>query len=192
MASSNVPTWLQGSQKPGIPKGYGMYNLPTMGGGQEDIYNMLKGQFQGGGGDVYNKLLSMAQGQPGAFEQMEAPALAQFQQQIAPGIAQRYAGSGIGASSGMQNSLAGAGGNLAQNLQSQRMGLMQQSMHDVMGLGNMLLGTPTQQFGLYQKENIFRDLMQLLGGASSQALGIWGGSKLAGLGTPTKQSGLGE
>ena len=133
------------SMKP--PKGYEQYSLPTMGGGQEDIYNMLKGQFQNGGGDVFQKLFGMARGDQGTFDQLEAPALRQFQQQIAPGIAQRYAGTGIGSSSGMQNSLANAGSNLAENLQGQRMNLMQQSMHDVLHLGNTLLGQPTQQFG---------------------------------------------
>lgn len=169
------------SAVPKVPKGFGMYSLPTMGGGQADIYNMLKGQFQGGAGDVYQNLLSMAKGDQGMFEQLEAPAMRQFQQQIAPGIASRYAGSGISGSSGMQNALASAGGNLAQDLQAQRMGLMRQSMQDVLHLGNTLLGTPTQQFGLYQKENMLRDLMQMLGGAGSQAAGIFGGSKLAGM-----------
>lgn len=169
------------SAVPKLPKGFGIYSLPTMGGGQADIYNMLKGQFQGGAGDIYQNLLSMAKGDQGMFDKLEAPALRQFQQQIAPGIASRYAGSGISGSSGMQNALASAGGNLAENLQSQRMNLMQQSMHDVMNLGHTLLGTQTQQFGLVQKQDLLRELMQMLGGAGSQAAGIFGGSKLAGL-----------
>lgn len=164
-----------------IPKGYDLYSLPTMGGGQKDIYNLLKGQFQGGAGDVYQKLFGMARGDAGTFDQMEAPALRQFQQTIAPGIASRYAGSGIGASSGMQNSIANAGANLAENLQAQRTNLMRQSMQDVLGIGNTLLGTPTQQFGITQKENLLRDLMQLLGSAGGQLGSTYGALKLAGI-----------
>lgn len=164
-----------------------MYSLPTMGGGQKDIYEMLKGQFQGGAGDVYQKLFGLAQGSPGAFEQLEAPALRQFQQQIAPGIAQRYAGtrgqasSGMSASSGMQNSLAAAGANLAQDLQAQRTGIMERSMQNVLGLGNMLLGMPTQQFGLVQKQNTLNQLLNILGIAGGQFGGTYGGAKLAGI-----------
>lgn len=167
------------SMKP--PKGYGAYSLPTMGGGQADIYNLLKNQFQGGAGDIYQKLFGMARGDAGTFDQLEAPALRQFQEQIAPQIAQRYAGSGISGSSGLNNSLAGAGANLAENLQGQRLGLMQQSMHDVLHLGDLLLGTPTQQYGLYQKENQGRDWMQLLGSLGTQIGGGYLGSKLGGL-----------
>jgi hypothetical protein len=167
------------SATPKVPSGYGMYSLPTMGGGQKDIYEMLKSQFMQGGGDIYQRLFGMAKGDQDLFNQLEAPAIRQFQQQIAPGIAQRYAGSGIGSSSGMQNALAGAAGNLAENLQGQRMGLMQQSMHDVLHLGDMLLGSPTQQFGLVQKQNLMNQLMQLLGAGVSQAGGIYGGVKLA-------------
>lgn len=166
---------------PKIPKGFSMYSLPTMGGGQKDIYEMLKGQFQGGAGDVYQKLFGLASGNEGMFEQLEAPALRQFQQQIAPGIAQRYAGGGIGASSGMQNSLASAGANLAQDLQAQRTGIMERSMQNVLGLGNMLLGMPTQQFGLVQKQNTLNQLLNILGIAGGQFGGTYGGAKLAGI-----------
>jgi len=158
-----------------------MYSIPTMGGGQADIYNMISNQFKSGGGDVFNQLFGLARGDSDLFSKLEAPALRQFQQQIAPGIASRYAGSGIGASSGMQNSIAGAGANLAENLQAQRMGLMERSMQNVLGLGERLLGTPTQQFGLVQKENMLRQLMQLLGMGASQMGGIYGGTKLAGI-----------
>src|ERR1044071_6394499 len=164
-----------------IPKGYSQYSLPTMGADQKHVYDMLRSQFQAGAGDVYQKLFGLAGGKSDMFEQLEAPALRQFQQQIAPGIAARSSGSGISNSSGMQNAIAGAGANLAENLQAQRMGLMERSMQNVLGLGDRLLGTQTQQFGLVQKENILRDIMQLLGSAGSQIGGIYGGTKLAGL-----------
>ena len=175
--------------RPKVPKGFDMYSLPTMGGGQKDIYDLISSHFKSGAGDIFQKLFGLAKGDEGTFAQMEAPALRQFQQQIAPGIAQRYSGTGIGASSGMQNSLANAGANLAENLQAQRSGLMERSMQNVLGLGERLLGTQTQQFGLVQKENMLRDLMKILGMAGGQAAGIWGGSKLAGLGGGVRRRG---
>lgn len=124
--------------------GYEALQFPTRGGRAADIYSSM-------GGDLYNRLLSMSHGSPEMFQNLEAPAMAQFHQQIAPQIAQRYAGSGIGASSGMQNSLAGAGANLALGLQGQRNALMQQSMQDVLNLGNLLLSRPDVE-NVYQKE----------------------------------------
>lgn len=154
---------------PGTPKGYNQYSLPTMGGGQEDLYNMVKGQFSSGFGDVFQNMLGMAQGKPEAFAPQEKQAMNFFNQQLAPGIAQRYAGSGIGSSSGMQNALAGAAGNLTTSLQAQRQQMMQQSIHDVLGLGNTLLGMPTQQFGLTM--NPWYQFMQNLGHGVGEGLG---------------------
>jgi len=164
-----------------IPSGYRQYSLPTMGGGQQEIYNLIKGQVGSAFPDVFQSLLGTAKGNIPHFEAQEKYAQDLFNQQIAPQIANRYAGSGIGASSGMQNAIAGAGSNLAAQLQAQRTGLMQQSMRDVLGIGEHLLGMPTQQFGLVQKENPWRDLLQVLGGGLGQLGGTLGGIKLAGI-----------
>lgn len=160
-----------------IPSGYKQYSLPTMGGGQSDLYNMFKGQISGGFPDVFQSLLGMAKGSPEAFAPLENQAMNLFQQKLAPGIASRYAGSGIGASSGMQNALAGAAGNLTTDLQAQRANLMQQSMRDVLGIGEHLLGMPTQQFGLVQKENLMKDFLKMLG----MGVGVGGGALLGGI-----------
>lgn len=156
----------------GIPTGYNMYSLPTMGPGQKDIYEMIKGQFSQGAGGAYQNLFGMASGRPEAFAAQEKQAQDFFNQQLAPGIAQRYAGSGIGSSSGMQNALAGAAGNLTTNLQAQRNQMMQQSIHDVLGLGNMLLGTPTEQFGL--QKSPWASILESLGGGIGTGLGSLG------------------
>lgn len=163
-----------------IPSGYNMYSLPTMGGGQKDIYDMIKGQVQGGYPDVFKNLLATARGDIPHFQEQEQYAQNMFNQQIAPGIANRYAGSGIGASSGMQNAIAGAGANLSSQLASQRSGLMQQAMHDVLGIGHNLLGMPTQEFGL--QKSPWASILESLGGGIGTGLGtlgsLWGGSKL--------------
>ncbi len=125
-----------------MPKGFEMLQFPTRGGQSADIYKQLAGGLSGGLPDILKNLIGMASGKSDAFAPQEKQAMDFFNQQLAPGIAQRYAGSGIGASSGMQNAIAGAAGNLTTNLQAQRNKLMQQSMHDVLNLGNLLLGKP--------------------------------------------------
>lgn len=150
-----------------IPRGYEMYSLPGMGGGQKELYDMLKGQFQQGGGDILKNLFSNARGDVQGFEGQEKYGMDLFNQKIAPGIANRYAGSGIGSSSGMQNALAGAGGNLASELHSKRSDLMQKSIQDVLGLGERLLGMPTEHFGLSKQSEgpNFTELFSQAGGA---------------------------
>lgn len=145
------------------PKGFSQYSLPAMGPGQTDIYGLLKNNFMQGGGNALQNLLGMAGGDQSAFSQLEAPMMQKFQREILPGIANRYSGSGISSSSGMQNAMATAATDFGTNMQAQRMNMMQQSIRDVLGLGEHLLGTPTQQFGLVKKDNIVNQLMQLLG-----------------------------
>lgn len=164
-----------------VPKGYSMYSLPTMGGGQKELYDLFKGQVSGGIPDVFQNLLGMARGNEDIFSKLEAPLMNKFNREILPGIANRYAGSGISGSSGMQNALASAATDLGTNLQAQRASLMQQSMRDVLGLGEHLLGMPTQQYGLVQKQNILNDIMKMLGGVVGGVGGSLGGAALGGL-----------
>jgi hypothetical protein len=166
-----------------VPKGYSQYSLPTMGGEQKQIYDLFKGQLSGGLPQAFQQLFGMSQGNEDVFSKLEAPLLNKFNREILPGIANRYAGSGISGSSGLQNSLASAATDLGTNLQAQRAQMMQQSMRDVLGLGEHLLGMPTQQFGLAKKPPSF---WQSLGGILGQGLGTlggtYGGLKLAGIG----------
>lgn len=150
---------------PKAPQGYEMLQFPTRGGRSADIYNQLSG-------DVFQKLLGQAQGSPGAFAPQEQQAMDFYQRQLAPQIAQRYAGSGISGSSGMQNALASGARDVTTNLHAQRNQLMQQSMHDVLNLGNILLQNP-------DVENYYAQNQGMGGGGGSS---IW--DKLLGIGLP--------
>lgn len=134
-----------------IPQGYDTFNYETMGGGQKQLYDYLQSMMMNQGGKGMQNLFGMAGGDQDLYSQLEAPAMRQFQQQIAPGIANRYTGSGLKGSSGFENSLANAGSNLAENLQSQRMGYQQHAMDRVMELMERLTGMSTNQAGLVQK-----------------------------------------
>jgi hypothetical protein len=109
----------------------------------------------------------LAGGDQSAFEQMEAPALRQFQG-LQGQLASRFSGMGTGArrSSGFQNTANQAASAFAQQLQSNRLGLQQGAISQLHDLVNRLLGQrPYDQF-LVEK----------------QKGGGWGGPIGAGLG----------
>lgn len=115
----------------------------------------------------------LASGQPEAFEQMEAPALRQFNA-LQGNIASRFSGMGSGArnSSGFQNTLSSASSNFAQDLASRRQELQRQALMDLMGISESLLNQrPYEQFLVPKKKSFFESI---LGGASS-GLGTLGG-----------------
>lgn len=73
---------------------------------------------------------------PGFFQQMEAPAMRQFQEQITPQIANRFAGMGSGGSlgsTGFRNVMAREGQNLASNLAAMRGQMQMQSIPQLLG-----------------------------------------------------------
>jgi hypothetical protein len=126
------------------PKGFNMQQFATRGGQSASTYSMLS-QF-------FPELLQQAKGAPGAFDAQEGQAKDFFNQQLAPGIAQRYAGSGIGSSSGMQNSLTAGARGLTNDLYAQRQSLMNSSMQNVLGLGQLLLQNPDVENYYSQKQ----------------------------------------
>jgi hypothetical protein len=108
----------------------------------------------------------LAAGQPEAFEQVEGPALRQFNA-LQGNIASRFSGMGTGArrSSGFQNTMNAASSNFAQDLSSRRQELQRQALLDLMGISEQLLNQrPSEQFITPKKKSF---LQSLLGGASS-------------------------
>lgn len=113
-------------------------------------------------------LSRLASGDQGFFNEMEAPALRQFNQ-LQGNLASRYSGMGLGArrSSGFYNEATQGASNLAQDLQGRRQALQQQAIKELMGLGSDLLGQrPYEQYLLPKQEGF----MSRLGGALGPAL----------------------
>ena len=129
---------------PNIP-GYRVKEIPTMGPQQKSIYDILFGAVQPNLGPGISQLGQLARGAPGAFKDLEAPALRQFQQITAPRLAEAQTAGGRGLSSGYLNRLTQAGQDFAQNLQSQRLGLQQNALAQLLGLGQNLMNTQTSQ-----------------------------------------------
>jgi len=155
----------------GLPSGYSSYSLPTMGPQNKQIFDLFSKHFQEGGGDVFKNLLAMAQGKGDAFSQLEMPARRGLESELA-NIGMQFGLSGNQKSSGFQNAIAGAGSRFAEDLYGKRADLMQRSMNDVLNIGEKLLSTPTQQFGLVAPGQGGMDWKSLLGPAGEAAGGI--------------------
>lgn len=135
---------------------------------QMQLFQSLFGQV---GPDSF--LGKLAGGDQSQFEQLEAPALKQFQE-LQGGIASRFSGMGSGArrSSGFQNTMNQATSDFAGQLQSQRLGLQQQAIRDLMDMSNQLLGQRPYENSLIKKDPSFLQQMALgLGGGLSQGFG---------------------
>lgn len=153
---------------------------------QMNLFQQLFGQV---GPDSY--LSKLAGGDQSQFEQVEAPALRQFNQ-LQGGLASRFSGMGsMGArkSSGFQNASNSAASNFAEQLQGQRMGIQQQAIRDLMGMSESLLGQRPYETNFVPKQPkdkpFWQELMlSLAPGASSfgSMAGLGGifGSKIFG------------
>ena len=111
-------------------------------------------------------LSQLAGGSQEGFEELEAPALRQFQE-LTGQNASRFSGLGMGArgGSGFQNFQNQATQDFASGLHANRLNLRQQAIKDLMSMSNELLGQRPQQNSLVEKP-------QKQGGA----LGGWGGA----------------
>jgi hypothetical protein len=117
----------------------------------------------------------LAGGDEVAFEQMEAPAWRDLQGALG-GMASRFSGMGAGArnSSGFKNTMGQMGSNFAQDLQSKRVNLQRESLNDLMGMSQMLMGQRPYKTDLMEKPQSF--LEKLFGGifgAGANAFGGW-------------------
>lgn len=155
--------------------GYKYAQLPTMSPDQMNFFKSLLGQSQQGAGQGVDYLSKLAGGDQGMFEQMEAPAYSALQK-AGSQLGSQFSGMGMGGqqSSGFQNALAGASGELGQNLASQRMGLQQNAIAELLGLSKSLLGTNTFENTLFEqpkKPSFWQSLLGGLQGAASKFLG---------------------
>jgi|ERR1700755_16674 len=159
-----------------IPKGYNHGQLQQYTPEQMQLFQSLFSQVSP---DSY--LSKLAGGDQSTFQQMEAPAMRQFQE-LQGENASRFSGLGMGArrGSGFQNFQNQATSDFAQDLASKRQGLQRQALMDMMGISESLLNQrPYEQF-LTQKPKPF--WQQLLLGASDRGadLAVMGAKGLMG------------
>jgi len=122
----------------------------------------------------------LASGDPSMFDQVEAPAMKQFNA-LQGGLASRFSGAGTGArrSSGFDQASTTAAQDFAGQLQANRMGLQRQAMGDLHMMQQNLLGNrPYEQYILPQQQSGFQSalpgLAQGIGYAGAGILGLYG------------------
>jgi len=128
-----------------------MKALPTMSGGQQDLFQQLLSGLSGGnaGGGAMGSGMNFLQGILGGdTSKFEAPLMRQFNEQTVPGIAERFSGMGAGSqgSGAFGQQLGAAGAGLSENLGALRGGLQMQALSPLMEMLRMGVSTPTFQW----------------------------------------------
>lgn len=147
-----------------VPSGYKAGRMQNFTPEQMDLFQNMFSQV---GPDSFTARL--AGGDEALFNQLEKPALRQFSG-LQGNMASKFSGMGMGGrrSSGFQNEMGSQAANFAQQLQSQRLGLQQGAVKDLMGMSNELLNQRPYENFMVQKQ---------------QKQGFdWGGLAKAGLG----------
>ena len=155
------------------PKGYSQGRIQNFTPEQMQLFQQLLGGASGGIGSGLEHLSKLAGGDQSYFDQLEAPALRQFGA-VQGNLASRFSGMGSGArrSSGFGNTTSAAGQELSQSLQSQRMGLQNQAIKDLLGLGESLLGQRPYENTLMPKQlSGWQQFFNSIGGGLGQGLG---------------------
>ncbi len=95
----------------------------------------------------------LASGDQSMFNEIEAPALRQFQE-LQGQLGSRFSGMGMGSqkSSGFQNTMGQMGSDFAMQLQAQRQQLQRQAIQDLMGNASTLLGQSPYERFLIEKQ----------------------------------------
>ena len=167
---------------------------PTLTPQQQELMAQLSQGLGGQGGLQQQGLGALGQQLEGSqqfLEQLQAPALRQFQEQTIPGIAERFSGLGAQSSSAFTQALGGAGAGLTEQLASQRAGLgMQAQQSGLQGLMQLLGLSQQPQFATaFQpgQQGAFSGLLSGLGQGAGAALGAGApgaiGGALKGLGS---------
>lgn len=146
-----------GAQKVGKVGGYNQMQMPQF---TPDQMKLFQQMFSHVGPDSY--LSKLAGGDEETFNQMEAPAMRQFQG-LQGQLASRFSGAGgLGArrSSGFQNTMSQASSDFAQDLQSRRQQMQQSAIQQLMGLSSQLLGQrPYEQFMMKKEPSFLKQML---------------------------------
>lgn len=159
--------------------GYDVASLSRLSPEQQDLFSRLMGGSTAGAEAGLGQLSRLASGDEEQFKQLEAPAMRQFGQ-LQGQLGSRFSGFGGGAlsargGSGFQNAANSASVDLAERLQSNRMGLQQGAIQQLLGMSQSLLGRDTQEnYLIPPKQSAWQRLLAGLGGGLSQGAGAFG------------------
>ncbi len=161
--------------------GYNVVQTPRMSPEMMQMVQQLRGKVEPGALGAVGQLSQLASGgNEDMWKQLEAPAMRQFGQ-LQGNIASRFSGAGMGArrSSGFQNALSSESTDLAERLQSQRLGLQQGAQNQLMSLYSQLMQMDPYEISLMEKKkkglNWGGGLKGAVSGATAgSSLGPWG------------------
>lgn len=139
------------SAQPTKIKGYKQAQLANMTPQQMQLLQQLLGGIGEGAGSGLEYLTGLASGDESQFQQMEAPALRQFQELLGQ-TGTRFSGLGARDSSAFENQVAGAGATLAENLAAKRQSLQQNAIEKLLGYSGELLNQRPYENLLVQKQ----------------------------------------
>jgi len=150
-----------------VPKGYKQGQISNY---TPEMIDLFRNLFSYLGPE--SDLGRLAGGDESYFEEMEAPAHRMFQEQIG-GIGSRYSGMGMGGKgSAFQNESSQAAQDFAMKLQSNRQGLRQQALRELMEMSQMLLNQrPVDKFlAPKQQDESWASIFGKLGGPGAGLL----------------------
>lgn len=164
--------------------GYKQVSTPNLSPEQMGLFQQLMGGSQSGIGAGLGHLSNQAQGGNEEYwNQLEAPAKKEFGQYQSD-IANRFSQAAPGASSarrssGHQNAQNSAAADFAERLASNRMGLQQNAISQLLGIGQNLLGTSlTSNYLLPKKKPFWQELLGSASGGIGQGAGYMLGNQL--------------
>lgn len=166
-----------GKMKDKVPSGYKAGQLSQFTPEQMQLFQSLIAGLQPGLGKGMEHLGGLAAGDQSKFAELEAPAMRQFSG-LMGGLASRFSGMGTGARRSSGFGLAGstASQEFAERLQSQRLGLQNQAIEQLMGLSQSLLGQrPYENFLTPKQKPFWQELLGSLAGGAGMGLGSFGG-----------------
>lgn len=166
-AGSSMGNNRAGSYRDKIPEGYETGQLKQF---TPEQMRLFKSMFSQVSPDSYLSKLGM--GDESTFEQMEAPAMRQFQA-LQGQLGSRFSGMGMGAQrgSGFQNAANQQTSDFAMDLASRRQQLQRQAIQDLMGISNDLLGQKPYDRYLVKPQPEQNGLLGLLGTAGGAGIG---------------------
>jgi hypothetical protein len=134
-SSPRGATMTTGSSSTRAPKGYETGKLQNFTPEMMDLFKNMFSQVNPG-----SYLSRLASGDESLFEEMERPAMRQFQG-LQSQTASQFSGAGMGArrGSGFRNTINQQTSDFAGDLQSKRQGMQRQAINDLMGLSGDLL-----------------------------------------------------
>jgi hypothetical protein len=154
---------MQPAKQPKIP-GHNVNQLQNFSPEMQQLFQQLIQSLSGGSAGAGDFLSKLASGDEETYQGLEAPAFRNFQEAIGQ-IGTRYSHLGAGNSSYSENAMSGAGQSLAENLQSQRLGLRSKAIESLLNNSQQLLQQRPTENVVSKKPAKFDWLQAILHGA---------------------------